>query len=146
MFTAAKLIAGLSLAAVGFLTSEAIRPLFHEHTDFGLFNYVNTGIGFLCGWIVIGSRAGRGYSAAISNGLTGIVALVFWGLFVQAGNEMVDRALRRFYDSPFEAVVAIFEIGLEFGARMIDPPVLATLFVGGIVSAVLAEVAAQRWR
>jgi hypothetical protein len=146
MFTAAKLIAALSLAAVGYLTSDAIRPLFHENTDFGLFNYVNAGIGFLCGWYIVGTRAGRGYSAALSNGLTGAVALVFWGLFVQACNEMVDRSMRRFYDSPFEAVAAIFEIGIEFGARMGDVRVLTTLLVGGLATALLAEVAARRWR
>ncbi len=146
MFTAAKMVAALCIAALGYVASDTIRPLFPENTNFGMFNYVNTVVGFFCGWFVVGGRAGRGFAASISNGFTGAIALVLWGLFVQACNEMVARSIKRFYDSPFEAVAAIFEIGLEFGAKMLDPTVIVTLLVGGILAGMVTEIAAQRWR
>jgi hypothetical protein len=146
MPTAAKLVAAICLAALGWVASEVIRPLFPDTTVFGIFNYVNVVIGALCGWFVVGSRAGRGFSAAIANGLTGGVALVFWGLFVQATNTMVADALRRHFDTPMEAVVGIFENGLEYGQKMLDPTVIVTLLVGSVVVGIIAEVAAGRWR
>ena len=59
---------------------------------------------------------------------------------------MVDRSFRRFYDSPFEAIGAIFEIGLEYGQKMLDPTVIAILLVGGILAGIVAEIAGQRWK
>ncbi|MDJ0822329.1 MAG: TrgA family protein [Paracoccaceae bacterium] len=146
MPTAAKLIAGLCLAALAFATSELIKTLLPASTDFGIFSLLNTGIGFVCGWLIIGGRAGRGMSAAISNGFTGTVALVFWGLFIQAINEMTGLAMRHRYDGPVEALAAVFEILIEFGQQMIDPRVILLLLVGSIVSGVLTELAAGRWR
>jgi len=146
MFTAAKLVAALCVAALGYVASDAIRPLMPDNTNFGMFNYVNTVIGFFCGWFVIGKRAGRGISSAISVGFTAAFALVVWGLFVQATNEMVDRSLKRRYDDPFEAIAAIFEIALEFGQKMLDPTVIVILLIGGILSGIVAEIAARAWR
>jgi hypothetical protein len=37
----------------------------------------------------MGPRAGRGTTAAINNGLTGVFVLMLWGVGVQAINEMV---------------------------------------------------------
>ncbi|WP_370311282.1 TrgA family protein [Sagittula sp.] len=146
MPTAARLVAAICLAAVAWFASEAVKPLFPEGTDFGSFNMVNVVLGVLVGWFILGSRSGRGYASGISNGFTSVIALTFWALFVQATNEMVDRSFRRFYDSPFEAIGAIFEIGLEYGQKMLDPTVIAILLVGGILAGVVAEIAGQRWK
>ncbi len=146
MPTAAKLVAAICLAALGFVTSELIKLVLPASTDFGIFTLLNTGIGFIMGWVVVGRRAGRGYSAAISNGFTGMVALVFWGLFIQAVNEMVRLAVRHRYDGPVEALAAIFELLVKFGGQMLDPVVLLTLLCGGIVTGLLTEAAAARWR
>ncbi len=146
MPTAAKLVAALCLAALGYVVSDLIRPLLPASTDFGLFNYVNALIGLVMGWRVVGRRAGRGMSAAIGNGFTGTVALVFWGLFVQATNEMVRRSFARHFDSMVEAIAAIFEHMAEYGEIMLDAKVVVALLLGGIASGFLAEIAAGRWR
>ncbi len=146
MLTAPRLVAALLLGIVGFLGSELIKPLMPEGTQFGLFSFVNMGLGALSGWVVIGSRIGRGMVPAINNGLTGAAALIFWGLFLQAGNEMLRLSLRRRYDGPVEALTDLFRVGLEYGLTMATVPVLGTLFVGGVVAAVLAEISAKYWR
>lgn len=146
MPTAAKLVAALCLAALGYVVSDLIRPLLPASTHFGLFNYVNALIGLVMGWRVVGRRAGRGMSAAIGNGFTGTVALVFWGLFVQATNEMVRRSFARHFDSMVEAIAAIFEHMVEYGEIMLDAKVVVALLLGGIATGILAEIAAGRWR
>jgi hypothetical protein len=146
MPTAAKLFAAICLAALGYAASEIIKTLMPASTDFGMFSIVNTVLGFVCGWMIVGGRAGRGQSAAISNGFTGTVALVFWGLFIQACNEMTRRSFARKYDNPMEAIGAVFEIGIEYGQTMLDAKLILLLLAGGIVTGMVAEFAARRWR
>jgi hypothetical protein len=146
MFTMPRLIAAVLLAIAGFLGSELIKPLMPEGTQFGRFSLVNLALGAIMGWVVIGSRVGRGVVAAVNHGLTGTSALIFWGLFVQAGYEMLRLSLRRRYDGPVEALTDLFRIAIEYALTMATVPVLGTLFVGGILAAVLAEIAARHWR
>jgi hypothetical protein len=149
MPTAARLVAAIVLAAVGWFASELVKPLIETQTgrtQFGGLSLINLVLGALCGWIVIGKRAGRGHSAAIGNGLTGGAVLVFWALFVQAVREMVDRSLARRYDGPVEAIAAIFELAVEYGAFLLDTQMLVTLVGGAILAGLAAEFAAGRWR
>ena len=146
MPTAARLTAAICLAALGFIASELIKIIMPASTVFGVFSYVNAALGLLCGWIIVGGRAGRGYSAAISNGFTGMAAMVFWGLFIQGANEMTRLAMRHRYDGPFEALVAIFELMVEYAAIMVNALLISTLLFGAIITGYLTEFAARRWR
>ncbi|MFW2541612.1 TrgA family protein [Primorskyibacter sp. 2E107] len=146
MPTAAKLVAALCLAALGFGVSELIKTLMPASTAFGSFSFINAGLGLVVGWIVVGNRAGRGQAAAVGNGITGVVSLVFWGLFIQAVNEMVKKAMQHHYDGPVEAFVAVFQIMVDFGAMLLDPKVLLALLCGALVTGYFSEVAAGRWR
>lgn len=145
MPTAPKLVAGVCLMVVAWLVSEAIRPLWPEGTNFGNFNYWNMLIGLLCGWMILGARAGRGVAAGISNGTTAVVMMALVGLFAYATEEMVDRSFRRFYDSPFEAIGSIFELALDYGGKIADGEVFITLLIGGILAGILTETASRRW-
>lgn len=143
---AAKLVAALGMALLAFIVSGLIMPLFEEDTNFGWFTTVNAVLGLVVGWLVIGSRAGRGIVSAINVGLTGPVVLVFWGLFVQSCNEMVRIAMKNRYDGPFEALVSIFEIGAEWALLMSTVTIWATLLVGGILVGLATEYAWRTWR
>ena len=145
MPTAAKMAAAVFLGAVAWYASDLIRPLMPEGTDFGWFNYVNLALGLLCGWFVTGTRVGRSYFESFSAGLTGMAALVFWALFLQSFNEMLKLALQRRYEGPVEAIVAIFEIGVDFGSHLLDAKLIIVLLVGGVISGVAAEWASRRW-
>ncbi|MBV2361176.1 TrgA family protein [Thalassococcus sp. CAU 1522] len=146
MPTAAKFIAALTFGILGLISAQIVKTLMPPSTDFGMFVPVTTGVAALCGWVIVGPRAGRGMSAAISNGFTGTVAMVLWNLFIQSANEMTARSFKRFYDTAFEAIAAIFEIAVEYGSKMLDPRLLMVLFLGGIAAGIITEFAARRWR
>ncbi len=146
MPNAARLVAAVSLALIAFILSGQIMPLMPEGTGFGYFTWINVALGLLVGWIVMGKRAGRGTTPGINNGLTGVAALIFWGLFVQGCYEMFRQATRNRFDSPFEAVLAIFEIAAEYGMMLLVPQIIATVLIGGVLSGLATEFAWRRWR
>lgn len=143
---AARLVAAASLALLAFIISGQIMPLMPEGTGFGYFTHVNVILGILCGWIIMGKRAGRGITPGINNGLTGIASLIFWGLFVQGCYEMVRQAMRNRYDGPFEAVLAIFEIAADYALILLAPNIIVTVLVGGVLAGLATEFAWRRWR
>ncbi|MDU9003834.1 TrgA family protein [Sedimentitalea todarodis] len=146
MPTTSRLVAAVCLALLAYVLSRVVMPLMPEGMNFGYFIYVNMGLGVLIGWNVIGSRAGRGTTAAINNGLTGVVALIFWGLFVQGCYEMFDQAMNNRFDGPFEALVAILEIAAEYALILLTPTFILTALLGGALSGLATECAWRRWR
>ena len=145
MPTGAKLAASFCLAGVGWYASQVFRPLMPPETDFGYFDIVNVVLGILAGWFVVGKRVGRSYLESFSAGLTGVVALVAWGLFLQSFNEMLKLALQRRYEGPVEGIIAIFEIGVDHGQVLFDTKLIIVLLIGGIITGVAAEWASRRW-
>lgn len=143
---AAKLVGAIGMAILAFIVSGMVMPLFEEETNFGYFTHVNVVLGALVGWLTIGKRAGRGLVSGINLGLTGAVVLVFWGLFVQACNEMTRLALKNRYDGPFEALTAIFQIGAEWALLMTTVPIWSTLLIGGMIAGLASEFAWRTWR
>lgn len=146
MPTAAKLTAAICLAAVGYILSLMVMPLMPESTDFGYFVPLNAVLGLLVGWLVMGRRAGRGTTAAINNGLTGVFVLMLWGIGVQAINEMIRLAMRNRYDGPFEAMVAVFQISAEFAVIVITVPIVVVAVIASIISGLLVEFAHKHGR
>lgn len=146
MPTAAKIIAALCMAVVGYVVSEVIKTLMPEGTGFGYFSWVNTILGVFVGWIVVGKRAGRGTGDAIGNGITGVVVLVLWGLLIQSSYEMFQLSMKRRFDGPVEAFAAIFELSIEYGTIMVDAGVIGVLVVGALVTGYATEYAARHWR
>ena len=146
MPTAARLVAAICLAIVAFIVSGMVMPLMPESTDFGYFVPLNIIIGLLAGWIVMGRRVGRGTTAAINNGLTGVFVMMLWGIGVQACNEMVRLAMRNRYDNAFEAVIAIFELMAEYGMVLLNGPLILVLVFGGVIVGLLTEHASRKWR
>ena len=145
MPTGARLMAAISLAVLAFVLSGMVVPLMPESTDFGYFLPLNVVLGLIVGWRVMGRRAGRGIVAAINNGFAGVFVLMLWAIFLQAANEMVRLALRNRYDDPFEAIVAVFQIGAEFGLMIATVPIGVALVIGGVIVGLLTEFAYNRW-
>lgn len=141
-----KLVAALILGALGFVLSDMIKPLLDEGFNFGYFNYVNTILGVLVGWRMVGRRAGLGITAAVNNGITGMLSLVFLGVFAQACNEMLRLSLRNRYDGAFEALVAVVDLCLEYFILMSTIPIWAVAIAGGVVAGLITEVVWHRWR
>ena len=147
MPTAARLFAALSLAVLAFVVSGQVIPLMPEGRSVGpWFTPVNMAVGLLVGWIVLGSRAGRGQVSGINNGLTGMFVFMFWALFVHSTDEMVRLAMRNRYDGPLEAILAIFYIGFDYVQLIFVSKIIVTLLIGGVAAGLVTEYANRRWR
>ncbi len=146
MPTAARLVAAISLALVALAVSLQVPPRMPEHTEFGYFFHVNIGLGLVCGWIVLGRRTGLGVIGALNNGVAAVAVLVFWGLAVQGGYEMIRLAMNRRYDGPIEAIYAIFELAVGYAHVLLAPGIIATLLVGAVLSGLATETAGKMWR
>ncbi|KPP84468.1 MAG: hypothetical protein HLUCCO07_05055 [Rhodobacteraceae bacterium HLUCCO07] len=145
MPSTARLIAAFCLMVIAWIVTEQVMAVMPSETQFGYFRLVNLVIAALCGWVVIGGRLGTDYVTSLSIGLTGVAAMVFWALFVQAFNEMLRLALSRRYGGPVEAVVDVFQLGIDYGANLLHVHILATLFVGGLLAGVVSEFVHRRW-
>jgi len=100
--------------------------------------------GVWSGWVVVGKRVGLGYSASIGNGLTGTAALVFWIVFVIAFVDMVEKSFRKSYGDPLEAIVNVFELGLEHALRLGQADVIVAALVGGVIGGLVTEFLGRR--
>lgn len=145
MPTASRLVSAICLAVVGYYISQLVMPLMPESTNFGWFVEVNIFLGLCVGWIVMGSRVGRGWTAAINNGFTSVAVLMLWGLMVQSINEMIRLAMRNRYDGPFEAIIAVFYIGAEWAWIIATQDMGIALVICAVVAGIIAEISARRW-
>ena len=146
MPTASKLVAALLMAVLGWIVSDMIRPLMQEGTDFGIFNQLNAFLGFLAGWITVGRRTGNGWMAGMGAGITGMMVMVFWGLFLQASYEMYQESLLRRYSDPMEALNGLFKLFWEFLQIMATQDIITVLLASAVVIGLLAEWAARSWK
>ena len=144
MPTAARLIAALFLAMLAWVVSEQIKPLVDEDKAFENFNLINLAFAVAIGWQVIGSRAGQGLSAAINNGLTGGVVLLFWCLLAHSAIRMFEISMQGRYGGAFEAFSAIYEMMVENWILIATPLIIGTLVIGSVASGVIAEMTNKR--
>ncbi len=147
MPTAAKLVAAVMFALVGFLSAEAFKPQMPPGTQFGYFVPIVAAIGLAVGWRVMGRLAGQGYGAAAGFGLRTSITIVFWALLVFSIYRMVQLALSAMpYAGPMEAVVGIFDEAMKYGRLLWARDLLITLAAGGIVGGMATEWASRRWK
>lgn len=146
MPTAAKLFAALAFAAVGWMAAEAFRPLMTEQAQWSRFVPISAALGLICGWRVMGPRAGRGWVSAMGIGLSTSAVLLAVALFVLSFHTMILRALNRRYDGILEALLGVFAVMLEYAVLMVDLRFLAVLVLGGIAGGLASEAAGRLWR
>lgn len=145
MPTAARLMAAICLACMGFVLSEMIMPLMPDRASFGYFVPTNMALGALAGWVVMGPRAGGGPVMGIGNGLTGVFVLVLWGLAAQAVLRMLKLSMQRRYDGLGEAVLSVLSIGAEYFLIMATIPIAGVIVIGGIISGLATNYAEKKW-
>lgn len=144
--TTAKLFGALGLAVTGFFNAELMLPYLPPGTEVHGLAAVATSFGLLLGWRVIGMNPGKGLGRALERGLRAAFFLVFWSTaFLGALQMMHLMALGR-YDGPMEALTDIVGQGLRLALVVLQLDVIAVLFFGGVLSAMLAEWAWKRWQ
>jgi hypothetical protein len=140
-----RLVGAILFGALAWYTTNLIVPLFPEGTNLGLFQELNTFFGLVAGWTVAGPRAGTGYIASISYGLTTLVALVVSELYFKSLVVMIERSLRLRSDGTGEAVTDVFALFMEHGLMILTPEIITTLLVGGLVGGFVTEVFGRRF-
>lgn len=146
MPTAAKLAAALLFAGLAYYVSGLVRPIFADERPLPNLQMINLGFGLIIGWVVAGKRAGGGLTGAIGAGLTTSISVFLVCLFFNSAAEMVARSLRKHYDAPVQAVIAVFELMLEFGQRIMTPEIIATTLGGGILACLIVNFVGRQWR
>lgn len=147
MPTFARALAALLWAGLAWYVSQfLIEPRFEEGFDAGLFAEVNAVVGLLCGWMIMGPRAGIGFVTSMGIGFTTSAMTVFWSLFAHSFYEMILRSLQKQYDGPVEAVIAVFELGVESLVLMSTIEIWGVLLIGGMVAGVACFVGAKTYR
>ena len=144
MPTFAKAIAALYMAAFAWIGSDLVVPLLPDRTPVPWLHEMNAFVGLIMGWTVLGSRAGDRYGAAISHGLTTMVAILFWCLVIWAGYEMTLRSTRLLYDGPMEAIADFFTLALKYLGYLLDIKMIGFLVVGSAFGGVVAEWMGRR--
>ena len=145
MPTAGKLAAALLFTALGWVFIGVLSPLYPEGIVPQFFEPICLAVGFLVGWMIVGKNAGRGYSAAVAQGLTGAAALLIWVLFLTSLVKMVRQSMRGLYSGPTDAVLDIARLMGEQGQRFLVADVAIAWALGGLLAAFLTEAVARRW-
>lgn len=146
MPTAAKLIAALALAGVGFLAAGAVVPYLPEGTRPGYLWAIAAAAGVLIGWRMLGPDARGTLMTSVSAGLRCAAIMTLVVLFIVSFIEMIERSLQKLYDGPMHALQSLFGLMLDYGSLILNPNVAGVLLVGGMLSGWLAHWSARRWR
>lgn len=144
MPTAAKLIAGLMLAALGWwLAQYKVPPLLEEGVNIGNMPLVVLVVGLIVGWRIVGANSGDGYLIALTQGITGPALLFLLSVTTISGWQALEFSLRRRYHGPVDAFEGTIDLAVANTAVAGVPSVLIPLFVGGLLIALLAEAATR---
>lgn len=145
MPTAAKLVAAVLFALLGFFVAD----LYAQGITTGVrTTYLHEGaaaISLICGWRVMGTLVGKGMAAAVGSGIRTALTAVFFTLLAFAIYDMVVISTKGRYDGPMEAVLAVFEIIVNLGRGLLTAEIIGTLLVGGALGGVAAEATSRRW-
>lgn len=145
MPTISKLIAAVFFTGVAFFAAEAFKIGMPEGTQYGQFTLLCAVIGFICGWRVMGNLVGNGYRQSAGSGVRTSTTFVAWALLISCVVLMIRKAFKKRYDTPMEAIVDVFSLALENGARIFTAEVLSVLLLGGLLGGLFAEWAKKRW-
>ena len=145
MPTSARLAAAVCYGVLAWIVSGMVIEVIVEKENWGNFQPFNALVGLVVGWFIVGKRVGVDYVTAIGIGFTGMIAAVFWVIFIHSFNTMLSLALDRRFDGPVEALLSVFKIGIDYSTYLVHVHIIVTLIVGGILSGMIAEYVDRRW-
>ena len=145
MPTSARLAAAVCYGVLAWIVSGMMIEVVPEKENWGNFQPFNALVGLVVGWFIVGKRVRVDYVTAMGIGFTGMVAAVFWVLFLHSCNTMLSLSLDRRFDGPVEAILSVFKIGIDYSTYLVHVHIIVTLVVGGILSGMIAEYVDRRW-
>ena len=132
-------------AALGYFCGDLVKPLLPEGTRTGWLNETLAAIGLISGWRMSGGRAGFGTMSGLGYGLTSAGLIAFWGVFLFAGEKMLQYSLDKRFKGPMDALRSMIEFMLDFAVLVGVPTVVGTAIIGGLFGGWLTEWVAKRW-
>lgn len=144
MPNAARLVAAILFAALSYWAGDLLRATLPESLPGFWLSQVAAALGLLFGWTMSGARAGAGYVASTGFALTTLGLIVFWGLVIFSGAEMIERSLRKFYSDPTEALEAMTELFVEYGKLLFTPEFLVPALIGTVFCGAVVEFVSHR--
>lgn len=146
MPTAAKLVAALCFAFLGWVVAILIEDTMPESARVGRMYEVAIATGVLMGWFISGSAKRSHMFEAASTGIRTAVVGTVVALFAVALGTMLQISMRGLYRGMMEALLDIVDQFFFFGAYVMPIPVLAAIFFGGAICGMVTESAGRRWR
>ena len=146
MPTAARLVAAICLGLLSWIVAQQVMARMTEISYFGQFPLVAIGLGLVVGWITLGGHTRPGPVAIINSGVTAVVVLAFWAVFVFGVYEMVRLSLNRRFHGLMDAIYGLIDVMIGYARVLAVPEILATLLVGGLIASALTRFADRTWR
>lgn len=146
MWTAARLVAAILFACVGYVAALFVTDTFPDGMLATYFAPTIAAIGLWQGWSTMGKLVGNGWNGAIGNGIRTSVQITFFGLLFFSLREVFLRSSDLRYGGFGEAVVAALELFIEYFLQMLTAPILASLLIGGVLAGLASEAAHRMWR
>ncbi|OUD10940.1 hypothetical protein BVC71_05605 [Marivivens niveibacter] len=143
MPTFAKLAAAVVMAALMYVVTDMVLPMFDPSQPPRWFMQINIAYGAVFGWKIIGGRAGNGAVIAISTGISAIVVTIAAVLLTHGFDVMLERAYDMRYDGPVEALTGAVGLAIDLGAKLFTPIVGMTLIAGAIIASLVAEIVSR---
>lgn len=146
MPTAAKLMAAISFAVVGWVLANYYAVNMPDAAAVGPIRLAAALVGTIVGWSVMGNSVGKGYVEAAGSGIKTAVILAVLALFLLALSEMLQNSVKMRYEDAVEAILAVVDTMAKRSHALLSMGVVGTVLFGGIVGGLLAENAGRRWR
>jgi uncharacterized membrane protein YwzB len=143
--TAAKAVSAILFGGLFYYLTTLSIVTFDDGVLPKWYYEVNVLIAAICGWRILGARAGRSYSYAISHSVTTLVAIVFWVLLSHGFSEMIKQSLRNQYDTVMDAIPGSFGNSLDLGKQLATSEILVTMVIATLVIAFVVEFTSRRW-
>jgi len=146
MPTAAKLMAAVSFAVVGWVLANYYALNMPDAAAAGPIREGAALVGVIIGWSVMGNSVGKGYVEAAGSGIKTAVILAVVALFLLAMAEMLENSVRMRYEDAMEAILAVVDTMAKRSQALLSLGVFGTILLGGIIGGILTENTGRRWK
>lgn len=146
MPTAAKLMAAICFAVVGWVLANYYALNMPDATAAGPIREGAALVGIIIGWTVMGNSTGKGYVEAAGAGIKTAVLLAVVALFLLALSEMLENSVKLRYEDAMEAFMDVLQTMVKRSQALVSLGVFGTILLGGIVGGILTENAGRRWK
>ncbi len=146
MPTAAKLVAGICFAIIGFLAALMFNATAETETGLGPSILTSAAIiGFLCGWVVLGRRPGLGGFESVASGIAAVIASLVFACILYGFSNFMSGLMHGAYASPMQALVSWLRVSVLLFVQTVTPSVWSILVLGGAIAGRLTGIANFRW-